>query len=56
MCCHPLDGRFLHHATNLYVKDGLTTNGIESVWALMKRRYKLGLSLLEQKVFAKILE
>jgi len=38
---HTLEGGFahtsLHHATNQYVKNGLTTNGIESVWALTKR-------------------
>ena len=41
---HTLDKRFdhtsLHHATNQYVKNGLSTNGIESVWALIKRGYK----------------
>jgi len=44
MYYHSLDKRFkhksLHHATNQYVDEGLTTNGFESVWALMKRGYK----------------
>ncbi len=27
----------IHHGSGEYVRDGVTTNGIESVWAVMKR-------------------
>ena len=42
---HSMDKQFIHssvhHATSQYVNDsGLTTNELESVWALMKRGYK----------------
>jgi len=41
---HTMDKRFrhalLHHATNQYIKNGFSTNDMESVWALMKRGYK----------------
>lgn len=30
----------VHHGNNEYFIDGITTNGLESVWAVMKRGYK----------------
>jgi len=39
---HELDGLFfkyeaINHGANEYASDGVTTNSIESVWAVMKR-------------------